>query len=128
MAYALLGLLVGVFAGAFTKFSIPLEYAHYSAVVILGLLDAIFGAIRSDLVDNTFDSLVFISGLIFNALLALGITYLGESLGLNLYLAATVVFTFRIFQNVGVTRRVVLDKWIKEQEIKVNAKKAVGKK
>jgi len=126
MIYALFGLSIGIVAGWLSKFSIPIEYAHYSAVVILGLLDAIFGAIRADLVDNKFDIIVFISGLLFNAILALGITYFGELLGLNLYLSATVVFTFRIFQNVGVTRRILLDKVIRKKEIKKNAKKAVN--
>jgi small basic protein len=124
MIYAFLGLLLGILIGLTTHISFPLGYAHYTAVVILGLLDAIIGAIRSDVSDNTFDVIVFLSGLIFNAILAIAITYLGEILGLNLYLAATVVFTFRIFQNVGITRRVLLDKWIKTQEIKKNAKKA----
>jgi len=124
MLYALFGLFIGGIIGALSKASIPVEYAHYSAVVILGLLDAIIGAIRSDVVDKTFNSIVFISGLIFNAILALAITYLGESLGLNLYLAATVVFTFRIFQNVGVTRRVFLDKWIQYFEKKQIIKRA----
>ena len=128
MVYALLGIFVGIFIGVFSHVSIPLEYAHYSAVVIIGLLDAIFGAIRADFVENTFDSLVFLSGLIFNAILALSITYIGESLGLNLYLAATFVFTFRIFQNVGITRRILLDKWIEEQEIRGQARRAVKKK
>jgi small basic protein len=125
MIYALLGICFGVFLGFFSQVSIPLEYAHYTAVVIIGLLDAIFGAIRSDFVDNTFDSLIFISGLVFNAILALSITYIGEILGLNLYLAATIVFTFRIFQNVGITRRLLLDKWIKDQEIKGQVKRAL---
>ena len=125
MVYALLGICLGVLLGFISQVSIPLEYAHYTAVVIIGLLDAIFGAIRSDFVDNTFDSLIFISGLVFNAMLALSITYIGEILGLNLYLAATIVFTFRIFQNVGITRRLLLDKWIKDQEIKGQVKRAL---
>jgi small basic protein len=124
MFYAFLGIIIGLLGGAYLQFSIPLEYAHYTAVMILGLFDAIFGAIRADLVDNVFDPIVFLSGIIFNAILALCITYLGEVLGLNLYLAATVVFTFRIFQNVGVSRRKFLEKFIDDQEKKVLAKKA----
>lgn len=124
MLYTFLGIVIGVILGIFSHVSIPIEHAHYTAVVILGLLDAIFGAIRSDVVDNTYNSIVFLSGLVFNALLALLITYFGESVGLNLYLAATVVFTFRIFQNVGITRRVLLEKWIEHHEIIKNAKKA----
>lgn len=125
MLYALIGLIIGALIGNAFNLAVPLLYAHYSAVVILGLLDAIFGAIRADIVENTFDVTVFISGLFFNAVLAAAITWLGESMGLNLYLAATFVFTFRIFQNVGVTRRVVLEKWIINSEKKSQAKKAI---
>ncbi|HPO05781.1 MAG TPA: small basic family protein [Candidatus Gracilibacteria bacterium] len=115
MIYAFLGIAIGLVLGSMSKLAIPLIYAHYTAVVILGMLDAICGAIRSDIVEKHFDKTVFLSGLFFNAALAIGITYLGESLGLNLYLAATVVFTFRIFQNVGATRRVLLDRFIQKK-------------
>jgi small basic protein len=127
MWYSLFGLILGIFFASQLPVSLPVEYAHYTAVVILGLFDAIFGALRADLVDHTFNPPVFFSGLVFNALLALCITHLGELLGLNLYLAATVVFTFRIFQNVGVVRRVLLDSWISGYEKKTLAKKALKK-
>jgi len=48
----------------------------------------------------------------FNILLAAGITYLGDRLGLDLYLAASIVFTFRIFSNVGIARRTIVEEWI----------------
>ncbi len=118
MIYAFFGIFIGLIIGFISEFSIPLEYAHYSAVVVLGLLDAIFWAVRSDIVDKTFNNIILLSGLLFNAIFALFITYLWETLGLNLYLAATVVFTFRIFQNVGITRRVLLDKWISKKNKK----------
>lgn len=116
MIWAFLGILFGVTVGLLFHVEVPLEYARYSAVVLLGLLDAVFGAIRAEIVDKSYDTVVFASGLLFNAILAIVTTYLGEKLGLNLYLAATVVFMFRIFQNVGVTRRVLLDQWIRAQK------------
>jgi len=118
MIYAFLWIFMWVILWLISNFSIPIEYSHYSAVVILWLLDAIIWAIRADIVDKTFNNIVFLSWLLFNAIFALFITYLWESLGLNLYLAATVVFTFRIFQNVWITRRVLLDKWIYKQSKK----------
>lgn len=98
--------------------SVPEEYVRYTAVILLWLLDAIFGALRAELSDKTFNSIIFFSWLAFNALLAIWITFLWEILWLNLYLAATVVFTFRIFQNIWIARRVMLDEFLdKKQKI-----------
>ena len=90
---------------------IPIEYTKYSAVVIIGLIDALLCAVRADVTKDGYNTLIFVSGLFFNIILAVGITYLGDSLGLDLYLAATVVFTYRIFLNVGIIRRALLKRW-----------------
>lgn len=116
MVWSIFGVLLGIIIGVVLQVPIPLVFTRYTAVVIIGLLDAIFGAIRAEVTNDKFDITIFISGVLFNAILAIGITYLGEKLGLNLYLAATVVFTFRIFQNVGITRRVLLENWMKKKE------------
>ncbi len=100
------------------KFSIPDAYVRYTAVILLGLLDAIFWALRAELNDQTFNSIIFFSWLLFNAILAIWITFLWEILWLNLYLAATVVFTFRIFQNIWIARRVALDKYLENKKKK----------
>ena len=114
MIYALIGIIVGILAGWFLPFTIQIEFTRYTAVVILGIVDAIIGAIRAELAHDSYDPLIFTSGLFFNILLALGITLFGDFLGLDLYLAATVVFTFRIFRNVGMSRRVLFDKYLKK--------------
>jgi len=108
MIWALIGILIGIIIGFQINYSIPLEYTKYTAVVLIGILDALFGAIRAEATKDQYNALIFITGLIFNIILAVIITYLGEKLGLDLYLAATVVFTFRIFSNVGITRRAML--------------------
>jgi len=116
MIWSIFGILLGIIVGVVFQVPIPLVFTRYTAVVIIGLLDAIFGAIRAEVTNDKFSITIFISGVFFNALLAIGITYLGEKLGLNLYLAATVVFTFRIFQNVGITRRVLLENWLEKRQ------------
>src|SRR3990167_6753208 len=108
MICALLGILVGILAGWFLPFTIPIEYTRYTAVVILGIVDAIFGAMRAQMARDHYDPWIFATGLFFNILLALGITLFGDILGLDLYLAATVMFTFRIFRNVGMSRRALI--------------------
>ncbi len=112
MIWALTGILLGILIGFGFQFSVPLEYAKYSAVVIIGIMDALLGAIRAEVTKDHYDAIIFITGLFFNIVLAIGITLLGEKTGLDLYLAATVVFTFRIFTNVGITRRAILQKYL----------------
>ncbi|MBI2638980.1 small basic family protein [Candidatus Peregrinibacteria bacterium] len=114
MFFALIGILAGIIIGWLLPFTIPIEYTRYSAVVILGIIDALIGAVRAQLTKDHYDPWIFATGLFFNILLALGITLFGDMLGLDLYLAATVVFTFRIFRNVGIARRALFDLYLKK--------------
>lgn len=115
MIPSLIGILVGLTIGWFLPFTIPIEYTRYTAVVILGIVDSLVGAIRARLANDQYDAGLFVTGLFFNILLALGITLFGDVLGLDLYLAATVVFTFRIFSNVGIARRALFALAFKKQ-------------
>jgi small basic protein len=115
MLWALIGILIGIILGFAFNFPIPLELTKYSAVVIMGILDALFGAIRAEVTKDQFNATIFITGLVFNIVLSIAITLLGDKLGLELYLAATFVFTFRIFSNVGITRRAILQNIVKPE-------------
>lgn len=116
MIWALLGILIGILVGLGIDYTIPFAYTKFTAVVLVGILDALFGAIRAEVTKDQYDAMIFISGLFFNIILALVITYLGDKLGLDLYLAATVVFTFRIFSNVGITRRALLQRLMEKRK------------
>lgn len=118
MLPALIGILVGIIVGWFLPFTIPIEYTRYTAVVILGITDSLIGAIRAQVAKDHYDPWIFITGLVFNILLAFGITLFGDVLGLDLYLAATVVFTFRIFKNVGTARRALFDDYVERKRHK----------
>lgn len=104
------GLIVGILIGAFAPLSIPPSLSKYVAVAILAALDTGLGGIRSGL-ENRFALTVFISGFTANTLLAAGLTYLGDMLGLDLYLAAIVVFGVRIFENLAKIRRIILERF-----------------
>ncbi len=108
MFWSFIGIILGIFIGLALNFPIPLELTKYSAVVIMGIMDALFGAIRAEVTKDQFNATIFITGLLFNIILSIAITLLGDKLGLELYLAATFVFTLRIFSNVGITRRAIL--------------------
>lgn len=108
MYFIIIGLALGIIIGGFLQLDIPPIYSRYTAVAILGVLDSLFGAIRSE-VEHKFDTIVFISGLFFNILLAVIITYFGDKLNLDLYLAILIVFTMRIFQNTGIIKSTAIN-------------------
>ena len=96
--------------------AIDYSYSKYLAIAILACLDSVFGGIAA-LMEDRFNMGVFVSGFIGNALLAVGLTYLGEKLGLDLYLAAVFVFGNRIFLNFAIIRRYLLNKLKKQDNI-----------
>ena len=100
----LAGLLLGVLLGLVLQVSVSFELARYSAVAILASFDSVLGAIRAEL-DGTFNDRIFLSGFIVNALVAVLLTFLGDQLGLDLYLVAMIAFGLRIFNNVALIRR-----------------------
>lgn len=118
MVWALLGIFIGVLVGLTINYPIPMELTKYTAVVIMGILDALFGAIRAEVTKDQFNAVIFITGLLVNVILSIAITLLGDKLGLDLYLAAAFVFTFRIFSNVGITRRAILQNLLQEKKQK----------
>lgn len=103
MYLIILGLSFGLIIGGFLRFDIPPEYARYTAVAIIGILDSLFGAIKGS-VEHKFDSVTFITGLVFNMTIAVLITFIGDKLNLDLYLAILVAFMIRIFNNIGIIK------------------------
>jgi len=109
-----IGLIVGIIIALLTPLRFPIKYSQYIAIGILAALDCVFGGIRAGL-QGTFDETVFISGFLVNTALATALTMVGDKLGVDLVLGATVAFSIRIFTNVGIIRRYVLDKWFKRR-------------
>lgn len=121
MLYVLLGLLVGIGIGIYAPLEIPVELVRYTAVGILGILDSILGAVRADL-QAKYNITIFVSGLFFNMALAILITYIGDRLGLDLYLAVLVVFTLRIFSNIGTIRYSFLTRFLGKKRVEEEIK------
>lgn len=103
------GLAVGVIVGLNIPVILPQAYAKFLSIAALAALDSVFGGIRAVMEDN-FDNAIFISGFFSNALLAAGLAYAGDRLGMDLYLAAVVAFGVRLFQNLAIIRRYLLKK------------------
>jgi len=109
MIFAILGLMLGVFLGLKLDITYPAKYALYISVAILASLDSVFGAIRS-MLENKFNTEIFVSGFFGNAILAGFLAYIGDRLGVPLYYAAIFAFGGRLFQNFAIIRRHLLDK------------------
>lgn len=107
----LVGFLVGIVVGVLSPFTFPVLYARYLSIAVLAALDTAFGGLRSSL-EGTYDNGVFITGFFTNALLAAGLIYLGDRIGVeNLYLAAVAAMGIRIFNNLGIIRRALFTQW-----------------
>ncbi len=104
MLLPLAGLVLGVLLGLILQVDVSFEFARYSAVAIVAALDSVLGAVRAEL-DGVYDNRIFITGFITNALVAVLLTFIGDRLGLDLYLVALITFGPRIFQNVALIRR-----------------------
>ncbi len=100
----LAGLLVGVLLGLVLNINVGFELSRYSAVAILAAFDSVLGAVRAEL-EGVYDNRIFVSGFVVNAVVAVLLTFIGDRLGLDLYLVALITFGLRIFQNVALIRR-----------------------
>lgn len=77
----ILGLVAGLLLGLALRVQLPIDWARYTAVGILAALDSLLGAFRAEL------------------------TFLGDRIGIDLYLVALVAFGVRIFHNAAIIRR-----------------------
>ncbi len=125
-----IAILVGCILGAIIGINAPIisyTYSSYLAIAIIAALDSVFGGIAS-VINKNFDLKIFISGFFGNAILAILLTILGQKLNVDIYLAAIVVFVWRMFSNLGIIRRYYVERWsnkFKEfKEKKMNKKEA----
>jgi small basic protein len=132
----LLALIIG-----FCMFYIPgngLAYSEtftrYTAVAIVAGMDTLIGGFRAWLTDS-FDSAIFTSGFIVNIFLAIGLVGLGEYMGLEtgfgdsrisvMMIAAVVVFSARILNNLTTLRRLMIERWRARQSAQTESANVV---
>ena len=111
-------ILVGCILGAIVGINspiIPYSYSSYLAIAIIAALDSVFGGIAGTL-KGEFNFKVFISGFFCNSILSMLLTYLGNKLNVDIYLAAIVVFVGRMFLNLTIIRKYYIDKWSKKYQ------------
>ncbi|NUQ69390.1 MAG: small basic family protein [Chthonomonadales bacterium] len=110
-----LALALGIVLGwvVFGRLSVPGElaglYAPYLSLATLAGLDSLLGGIRAG-IEGRFQDDIFISGFVLNTLLAAALAYLGDRIGVDLFLAAVVALGGRVFLNLSLIRRYYLTK------------------
>lgn len=117
-------MIIACILGAIVGLNAPIisyTYSSYLAIAIIAALDSVFGGIAS-VINKRFDMKIFISGFFGNAILAILLTVLGEKLNVDIYLAAIVVFVWRMFMNLGIIRRYYVEKWTERIKNKSNKK------
>lgn len=118
----ILGCTIGAIIGINAPI-IPYTYSTLLAIAVIAALDSVFGGITSVLKKN-FDLTIFITGFFCNSILSIALTYLGQRLNIDIYLAALVVFVGRMFTNLTIIRRHYVDLWKRKMAEKaVNSKK-----
>ncbi|SEN63054.1 Small basic protein [Amphibacillus marinus] len=113
-------LLIGLALGFLTNLSIPDYYSNYLSIAILAAFDTLLGGIRAHF-EKKFNQHVFISGFFFNIVCAVILTFIGDQLGVDLYLAAVFAFGLRIFQNIAGIRRFLFD--LRQEKIQKKMRK-----
>jgi small basic protein len=103
---AVLGLLLGVVLGLVLRPDVPLSLEPYLPIAVVAALDAVFGGLRAYL-DGIFDDKVFVVSFLSNVVIAAGIVFMGDQLGVGgqLSTGVIVVLGIRIFANVAAIRR-----------------------
>jgi small basic protein len=99
--------------------SVPPYLGPYLSLAALAGLDSIFGGIRAGL-EGKFHDDIFLSGFLVNTLLAGLLAYLGDRIGVDLYLAAVVALGARVFLNLSLIRRY----WLTQRQLARTKKEA----
>ncbi len=114
MILLVLGIAAGFIVGLFLPWQVPADTTIYVAVGILMCLDSLLGGTKSYLEKKFKAGLFFsFSGLAGNLVMGLLFTYVGEVLGIQLYLVPILVSGMRIFKNVSIIRNLLFVKFKK---------------
>ncbi len=105
----LVGLIIGIILGLILNIQVPVALSKYLGIAVLAALDSAIGGLRASL-EMKFNEKLFFTGIFSNTLMAAFIVFMGDRLGIDLYLAAVVAFGVRLFQNLALVRRYYFQK------------------
>lgn len=114
MIYVVAGVILGILAGLNLNLIYSPDYAVYISLSVLAILNTIFHVLSENLKGELtpIKSVVFlVSDLSFGLLLG----YVGEQLGLPIYLAAVFAFGNNIYSNIKSIINLMLEKYKKNK-------------
>lgn len=106
----LLGLFFGFLVGQTFAFTLPAGLAPYLSVAILATLDSTLGGVKGVML-NKYDGAILMSGFFINGSLSAFMVLVGDWIGVDLYYVAIFVFGVRIFQNLAIIRRELINRY-----------------
>lgn len=92
----------------YSKITVPPNYGAYLSIAALAGLDSVIGGARAAQTGK-FKRRIFISGFLTAVVVAVALTWFGERLGVQIFLAVGFVFVYRIMQNLSIIRWYLLD-------------------
>lgn len=106
----ILALVAGIFLPSIIGFE-PLTdiSGMYFGVACLAGLDSVCGGIRTGL-EGKFQNVIFITGFLSNIVIAFVFAWLGDQIGVDLFLATVLVMGWRVYTNLSLIRRYYLTK------------------
>ncbi len=108
LVVGILGIIIGLLLGFYLPIDLPPIYSTYMSVAILAAIDSVFGAIRASL-EKKYNSTIFVTGFLGNAIIAVLLAYVGDKMGVPLYYAAIFTFGSRLLQNFAIIRRLLIE-------------------
>lgn len=112
LLYVIAGLTIGVLAGLNLNIGYSPEYAVYISLIILAMINTIINMICAKFkkeISILESGLLLISDFAFALLLG----YIGEQLGLPIYLAAVFAFGNNIYKKINIIMDVIVQKYNK---------------
>lgn len=106
----ILALLLGLAIGLLPSQDLKGPAGVYLAVACLAGLDTVCGGIKSNF-EGRFQTDVFISGFFTNCLLAFFLAWMGDKIGVDIFLVCGIIFGQRIFNNLSLIRRHLLNSY-----------------
>lgn len=99
-----IGLALGFTIVYLIPIQVPAGLASYLSLAALAGLDSVLGGIRTGM-EGKFHQDIFVSGFLVNTTLAVALAYVGDQIGVELWLAAVVLLGGRVFLNLSLIRR-----------------------
>ena len=96
----IIGLLIGLLIGGLLPISIPIINSQINSIIVIASTDALFNGFLSKL-EGRFSTIFFSIEFLLNTLLAVGMVYFGIIMGIDMFLAITIIFGVKIFHNLS---------------------------